>query len=486
MGRKAPSGGAAQKGAFGESGGEARKRSSGSAGGVGRSGRGEELTWGPALTLKYLGFTTVLALSVLVAVALERPEPVLAGAPFLIALAFIGAGRAPSYSITSRLSHERCYEGDVVAVFVDVSTSADVPLLEICHSLCGESGEVLAAKAVALSLRAGETRTLEFQVTLERRGVYTLGCVYARALSPSGSLWHGHRIVRGIRCIAYPRVTPLHLAAKMSGKPRPYGGNYLSRAKGQGVDLAEVREYVPGDDARSINWRVSARMGGVFVNQHYPERNTDVVVVLDSLRDVGRWPNSFLDAGVRAAASIAFHFLQQKDRVGFIDYGGILRWVVPTLGTRQLYMILEKLARAQVVESFTFKDVYAIPSKVLPPRSLVFVITPLLDQRSERMISDLAGRGFDPVVIYVSPVALCDDQIGSSTVESLARRWWDLEQRGKARRLASLGLAVVEWDGRQPLEARLAGVLTALRRRGAAAGAASSTWPARAGKGVGR
>ena len=100
-----------------------------------------------------------------------------------------------------------------------------------------------------------------------------------------------------------------------------------------------------------------------------------------------------------------------------------------------------------------------IPRSVLPPGSLVIVITPLLDDRSIQMLAGLAARGCHPMVLYVSPM----DLLPPATIQAkptdgdsaLAERWWRLKHRGKVAQLWSMGMIVAEWDGVSPLDACL-------------------------------
>lgn len=413
-----------------------------------------------SLTLKYRACVAIAAFSIVACVLFARFEFALLGLPFLISLILAGLdNEQPIYTITSESVQERCFEGDTVRVRIVVTASSALPLLEIYHCLCTERGKVVAVERAVISMERGEIRQLEFDVFLKERGVFVVGRVYSRVLSPTGAKWFGGKTLPGMLCVVYPKVKPLRVNVSMSGKPRPYGGDYPSRSRGEGFDLAEIREYRAGDATRRVNWRASSRWRRLYVNESFPERNTDVVVVVDTLRDIGMWPNTYLDCGARAAASIVSYFLSRKDRVGVINYGSVLEWVVPQSGAMQLHVILDKLARLQTSESFAFKDVKAIPDRVLPPRALVVVITPLLDERSDRMVGDLAARGFDPVVIYVSPIALTETVIGDSIIEGLAKRWWTLQQKSRVRKLRNLGLTVVEWDGTEPLEGCLGGPL---------------------------
>lgn len=335
---------------------------------------------------------------------------------------------------------------------------------------------MLGTQRVLLSVGPGEVRRAEFEVPLARRGTFSVGNVTFRVLGLTGARWLGFKEIAGETCVVYPRIWPLHFSARLPGKPRPYGGNSVSHLRGEGVDLAEVREYRAGDETRQINWLVSARKGRIHVNEYFPERNADVVIVLDTLCDAGTAGDSVLDLAARAAASLASYFLRRKDRLGLVEYGGILDWIVPQMGTRQVYRILEKLARVRSMESFAFKDVKAIPERILPPRSLVMVITPLLDQRAERMIGDLAARGFMLIVLYVSPVSVVQREAGDSAVEALAMRLWKWQQEAKVSKLRNLGLTVAEWDGEMPLDAALNQTLWSVTRHVTRGGVPGQAW----------
>ena len=71
-----------------------------------------------------------------------------------------------------------------------------------------------------------------------------------------------------------------------------------------------------------MNWRASLRLGQLYVTQRHRERNADVVLMLDTLAEVGAPPQTTLDLGVRAAASLATAYLARKDRVGLVPTAG--------------------------------------------------------------------------------------------------------------------------------------------------------------------
>ena len=187
---------------------------------------------------------------------------------------------------------------------------------------------------------------------------------------------------------------------------QPFTGNEVARQKGDGLEFADLRPFAPGDRVRSINWRASARRaatGELVVNDRHPERNTDVILFLDSFAEARDAERSTLDLAVRAAATLASRYLERRDRVGIVSFGGILRWLVPGMGAAQRYRIVDSLLETEIVFNYAWKDVSVIPSRTLPPQALVLAVTPLLDERSVAALLDLRARGYDLAVVEVSP-----------------------------------------------------------------------------------
>jgi len=106
-----------------------------------------------------------------------------------------------------------------------------------------------------------------------------------------------------------------------------------------------------------------------------------------------------------------------------------------------------------------------VPRRVLPPQALVIAISPLIDPRFEKALVDLAARGFDLVVLSPSPILLVRRATRPSARADLACRLWALERRARADALQRLGIALVDWDPAEPLEAALGGASPARRRR---------------------
>jgi uncharacterized protein (DUF58 family) len=192
------------------------------------------------------------------------------------------------------------------------------------------------------------------------------------------------------------------------------------------------------------------------VNEAHPERNTDVIVFLDTFVEAREEDESTLDEAVRAAATIADRYLERKDRVGLVSFGGYLNWLLPSSGLVQLYRIVDSLLDTEIILSYAWKNVDVIPPRTLPPKALILAVSPLLDERAVTTLIDLRARGFDLAVIEVSPIPFARPAEGAR--EDLAWRLWRLQREALRGRYERVGVPVVEWQHGVPLEGPLSEV----------------------------
>lgn len=403
------------------------------------------ITRSPKLGL-YAGFAGA---SFLAALVLGRPELAALGAPFALVLAVGLTLRQPSRAgAFLRTARERAVEGeDIDADLVIPAPSAP---LELELALVLPEGVRIAGGAgpLMLSVAPGRDRVVPIRLACAHWGGYRLGTLLLRSYDRAGlrvlDTWvAGDKAVR-----VYPRPQQLQ-ALVAPAQTQPFAGNRVARAKGDGIEFADIRPYLPGDRPRRINWRASTARQALYVSQQHPEQNSDVIIFLDSFAEARSEEASTLDVAVRAAASLAGHYLAARDRVGLVGFGGLVRWLTPATGTRQLYRIVDALLDTEIVFSFAWKGIDVLPARSLTPHSLVIALSPLLDDRSVGALLDLRGRGFDLVVVDVSPLAFTS--LPRDPEELMAFRLWRLWRDALHFRYEQRGVALAEWDGRRPL-----------------------------------
>jgi uncharacterized protein (DUF58 family) len=413
---------------------------------------------------RLLGYAALAALGLLGALALRRPELAVVAAPFALVLAIGSRTRDPGVEVAFAMTAGRTLEGADEAATLTVRTARTVDRLELLLDLPHGVEVVDGVDALVIRLATGEERELDIALRCLRWGVYDIGRVHVRARDRWRILtWQG-RVEPSHRLKAYPRpLTLRRLLAPL--ETQAFAGSQVARTKGDGVEYADIRDFVPGDRVRSINWRASARRQGLVVNERHPERNTDVVLFVDSFADVRDGDRSVLDDAVRAAASLATRYLEHRDRVGLVGFGGVLRWLQPGMGTTQRYRLVETLIETGVEPTYTWRDVNVIPARILPPAALVLALTPLVDPRFVVALEDLRARRYDVAVVEVDPTPMVPP--GRSEIERTAHRLWLLEREVHRWRLESRGIGIATW-GDNALDTVLEEVRTFRRYAGTA------------------
>lgn len=401
-----------------------------------------------ALTYYYFG---VLLLGVFLGAVSRRLEPLYVVLPLAVALLSSRWPQpAPRFSLQCQVTPLRAFEGDRILVRITIQATTALPPTEIWHLLPPAARCVAGQARLLLTLRPGETRTLQHEVVFAQRGRYTLGRLYAR-LHPTTDLqpWLCESPQEQI-CHVYPRLLPLPRYLPPRHTHASFG-HYVSRSVGEGLEFAGIRQYSLGDRLRRVNWRNSLARQELYVNDYYCERNADVVIFLDTLLPLGTPQVNTLDSAVRAGASLAAHYLYHKDRVGLINYGGVCTWVQPAVGQMQLYRLLDALLETRTHFSYLTKDITLIPPRVLPPGALIFVLTPFTDRRLEATLHDLLARAFQLVLLVLSPLHALSTAHHTPEFEA-ALRLWRLEIGLRLDPFRQRGVPVILQDSDDPLQ----------------------------------
>jgi uncharacterized protein (DUF58 family) len=414
------------------------------------------------VTPKLGAYVGLAALALLAALATRRPELAVVAVPFALTTALgLLLARRPSIDAEVELDVERALEEDELDVRVTLRAAVGAERVEVLLQLPRELVVVEGDNPLQLRLADGEQRELTFRVRCARWGAFRVGRVYLRAHDWFGLFRREIVLDRRQPLKVYPSEEHLRDLLRPTDT-QVFSGNHVARQKGEGIEFADLRQFVPGDRIRHVNWRASARRGELWVNEHHAERNADVVILLDSFAEARRGDRSTLDPALRAAGTLAARYLRQKDRVGFVTFGGILNWLLPTTGAVQLYRIVDAMLDTQIVLSYAWRDIRTVPRRTLPPQALVLALTPLLDERSETALLDLRGRGFDLVVIEISPVSLLPESQGE--LGELADRLWRLRRDAMRGRFERAGIPVAVWGDETSLAAAVEEVSSYRRR----------------------
>jgi uncharacterized protein (DUF58 family) len=413
-------------------------------------------------------YAGLASLGLLAALATRRPELVAVAAPFALSAAIgLLLVRTPRIDAMVEVERERALEGEEVEVRVSLAADVGAERVEVLLELPRALVVVEGDNPLLLRLADDGRRELVLRLRCKRWGAFRVGRVYLRTQDGFGLFSHETALDRRQPLKVYPSEEAVRTLLRPL-ETQVFAGNYVAREKAEGIEFADLRPFVPGDRIRHVNWRASARRGELWVNEHHAERNADVVILLDSFAEARSGDRTTLDDALRAAATLTARYLREKDRVGFVTFGGILNWLLPSTGAIQLYRIVDAMLDTQIVLSFAWRDVSTVPRRILPPRALVLALTPLLDERSEAALLDLRARGFDLVVIEISPLSLVPRP--QSELGEVAHKLWRLRRDAVRGRFERAGIPVAVWGDESSLAAALEEV-SSYRRRARAVGA---------------
>jgi uncharacterized protein (DUF58 family) len=403
---------------------------------------------------------TVALLALLLAVLSRRAELAGVAAPALLLLAAGGSRlvRPPRVEVLIRPGTTRLFEGE--PAWVDVGLALpDGPVesgASAALARCDARWSFQPGKGIEPgSAIAVPAATARFEFTVPRWGRRQAGMAELLLHDP-WRLTEGRAVVTLPSLDVFPKPGIQEETVTLSRLPSRLG-EHAARAPGDGTEFAGLREYVPGDRQRQINWPASTRRGRLMVNTFAAERSQDVVLIVDATSDVGEPGTSALDYALRGAAAAARAYLGRRDRVGVITYQwGSARWLAPSLGRRQVYKIMDTMLQANAASAHA-ASLARLPRAALPPGALVMAFSPLLDQRFVESLRDLRERGFTLLVIdvlNVSPPVRRRALPGGP--DALARKLWQMEQQAIRFSLRELGVPVAHWDGVERLDLPMA------------------------------
>jgi uncharacterized protein (DUF58 family) len=191
------------------------------------------------------------------------------------------------------------------------------------------------------------------------------------------------------------RIRQLQIRAKRAVEDL-LGGEYHSVFKGVGIAFEEVRQYQPGDDIRSIDWNVTARMGHPFIKRFVEERELTVMLVVDASgsHHFGTQRHEKHEVIAELAALLAFSAISNHDKVGLLVFTDhVERFVPPRKGIRHvLRLIRDVLFHQPVHRGTSIRAALDYLNSVLHRRAIVFVLSDFLDAGYEKALKQTARR----------------------------------------------------------------------------------------------
>lgn len=233
-----------------------------------------------------------------------------------------------------------------------------------------------------------------------------------------------------------PPIEDISDFALDSRNAQPEIGTFRSGSVGVGTEFFGIREYLPGDELRRINWKASARSRSLLSNEFEREHVTNIYLITDltsrSLDDL-KWT-------VRASASVATYLLRTRNRLGLIVIGEGISHSRLESGRRQLLRILDKLITAEPGGTGEPSRYLMRLIEEMPPCE-VLLISPLASENVSRTIVEIKSRGKRISVITKAPAQLASE---GDPFLTAATRIHVLKRASIIHRLRNVEVGVIE------------------------------------------
>jgi len=164
-----------------------------------------------------------------------------------------------------------------------------------------------------------------------------------------------------------------------------FGGDYHSNFKGRGMTFSEVREYVPGDDVRSIDWNVTARTGKPHIKIFEEERELSVLILIDvsSSGVFGSKKDLKIDLGIEIAAMLSFSAIKNNDKVGLALFSDkVEKYIPPKKGKKHVLRLITDIINHDFENSnkrTSIKTAIDFANKISKRKSVIFLISDFID-----------------------------------------------------------------------------------------------------------
>jgi uncharacterized protein (DUF58 family) len=246
-----------------------------------------------------------------------------------------------------------------------------------------------------LLLPAMEEYREEVPLSPRRRGKGTGGTLWIRLRGPWGLCWRQARRELPWQAVVYPSLIGASLRSLSTQAQRRREAGFRSvRRIGEGRMFESLKEWVPGEDTRTIDWKATARRGKVMARQYEDERRQQVLLVVDAGRmltaEVEGRPR--LEAVVEAALHLAHSAVEHDDNIGLMVFADeVQQFVPPARGRRALRAVLDALASVEgkLVEP-DYPAAFAYLAARNRKRALTVLFTDVIDRTaSEALVAQI-------------------------------------------------------------------------------------------------
>ena len=360
------------------------------------------------------------------------------------------------------MPESKTFENDTITVILRIRNHGrSLGLVEIYDRLPSAMQIVEGVNKITLNLNRQEEVEIRYTIRCPLRGFYLLGPVVMRR-SDFFSIFNDTTLIQEQSSVTiYPKVPDIKEIAIDSRYRKVHPGAVIMKHVGTGTEFHSIRDYVPSDPFKKINWKVSAKYRKLMVNQHEVEDVYDAMIFVDAreLTRTGTMLRNPLEFSIKACIAMARTMMKRTNRVGLVTYNNRIRVIGPGIGENHISMIMGVLTGTYSMGNVTLKSALNTATPYMTPRSPVILISPLdNDATVKDVVRTLCSKKYNVIILSPSAVDF-EYEITHILYGDLPKyHMIKMERENLLTELRSYGANVIDWTPDKPVEHVLAEV----------------------------
>ncbi len=394
---------------------------------------------------------------------------------FSAAVIAVPMNRQASLVPKRSMSNEKIFEDSPATIELKLTNEGMLKtgLLEVRDQIPKELELTKGSNYTYLNLRKGETAKIKYTAKAHVKGLYPLGPITIRTYDPFSMFYREQSLDYVSNLTVFPMVRDVKEIYIKSKQPKIYPGEVKVKMPGPGSEFFSIREYVPGDPFKDINWKAYGRKRKLLVNEHERESVSDITIVLDA-RQASSYgtarhnPHVYLS---RVAGTLANFFLKRRDSVGIVIYGDKIMTVRKGGGQKQFYEILTAISSVNPGGSIPLGGIVEEVLPYMPRKSPVIILSPLDEDDSLRkavstmMVLECDVTIIAPDTLGFEKMAVEEEkkreesgekkksifESGVEEIDPVAYEVLALEREILVSELRTYGARIINWDPDTPM-----------------------------------
>ena len=362
----------------------------------------------------------------------------------------------PSVKIRRETTSDNIFEnGDLSVKFIVKNKGLGIGFVEIYDQLPPQARITKGSNYTLLYMRPWQEVSFEYTLKLPLRGHYHLGPVKMR-VKDAFDLFYNERIEESIHSFSvFPEIEILEEQVITSRAPKLLSGAMPLNVIGTGTEFYSLREFVPGDSLRSVNWKALAKKGKMMVNETVREDVMDVILLLDAreVSAVGGGKDTPLEMSCRAAATYAKQLLDERNNVALMIYGESVEKIDLDRGEHHLFKILTALSSATPKGNLKLEIVLKDMLPYIPSGSPIILFSSLDDDHTiSEAFTNTICRGY--TITTISPSSL-DFEEKMKRIPAQPLLIARIERDNMISEIRSFGMQVGDWKSGEAVNTAL-------------------------------